>query len=271
MSEGYIEAMGIPLRAGRFLTERDTLATDRVALLNETAARTPWPGRNPIGQIMMADGSANPGRRVVGVVGDVRHRALEQGAGSEVYIPMRQWNDNNAMYLVARTSLPPETLASSLRIALHPIAPDLATNEFRTMQELVDKAVSPRRFVVVLLAGFSGFALILAALGIYAVISSKSAHRGARHSHGLGRVDRQLTIEDHDADPYLGWSRDANRHGGRLDTRKSAREPVFGVTFSDPAHLPRHDRCSNVVAAVAGYLPALRVSKIEPIAALRAN
>src|SRR6202043_1661192 len=100
-----------------------------------------------------------------------RHLALEQGAGLEMYIPIRQIDDFSSVDLVVRSRLPLAELASAVRAALKPIEPNLPGNEFRTLQQLVDKAVSPRRFVVLLLAGFSAFALILASLGIYGVIS----------------------------------------------------------------------------------------------------
>jgi hypothetical protein len=117
-----------------------------VIVINQTMARTLWPGQNAIGQTMRACGE----RHVVGVVGDVRHLALEQASGMEMYLPMRQCTDISSLDLVIRTSLAPAELAASVRAALKPIAPNLPGNDFRTLQQLVDKAVSPRRFVVLL-------------------------------------------------------------------------------------------------------------------------
>ena len=167
VTDGYLKAMGIPLREGRDLTEADNAASPPVMLVNQTLARTLWPGRDPIGQIANADKD----RQVVGVVGDVRHVAVEQGSGCEFYLPMRQTDDYGSVDLVVRTAMPPAGLASAIRAALKPIDPNLPGNEFRTLQELVDKAVSPRRFVALLMGGFAAFALILASLGIYGVIS----------------------------------------------------------------------------------------------------
>ena len=137
-----------------------------------------WPGRcgrarTQLGQMITTDG----GRRVVGVVADVRHEALEKAGGPEMYLPMRQTADYAAMQLVVRTALPPDSLAAGIRTALRPIDPNLPVREFVTFQELVDRAVSPRRFLVLLLAGFAAFALILASLGIYAVISFSVSQR----------------------------------------------------------------------------------------------
>ncbi len=108
---------------------------------------------------------------MIGVVGDVRHLALEEGSGAEMYLPMRQTEDYASVDLIVRSALPPASIASAVRGALTSIEPSLAVNEMVTLRGLVDKAVSPRRFVVLLLAGFSAFALVLASLGIYGVIS----------------------------------------------------------------------------------------------------
>src|SRR5260370_4532139 len=115
----------------------------------------------------------------VGCVGDVRYIGLGQGSGSEIYIPIRQTDDYSSVDLVVRTTLPPAALAPAVRAALKPIDPNLPGNDFRTLQHLVDKAVSPRRLIVLLLAGFAGFALVLASLAIYAV-SSYSVRQGSQ-------------------------------------------------------------------------------------------
>jgi predicted permease len=271
VSDGYLQAMGTPLRAGRGFTKQDIRSSEPVALVNETLARTLWPGQNAIGRILMAEGSQNPGRRVVGVVGDVRHRALEQESGCELYMPIRQTDDYGAVYLVVRTILPPAALASSIRIALHPIAPELSTNEFRTIQELVDKAVSPRRFVVVLLGGFSAFALVLAALGIYAIISysvnQRAAELGIRMALGASARDLQARIMLQS----LGLA-GLGMLIGSIAAWVLARALsglLFGVTFTDPTTFAAMFAILTIVASLAGYFPSLRVSRIDPMTALR--
>lgn len=275
ISDGYLQAMGIPLRSGRGFTEQDTASSEPVAVVNETLARTLWAGRNPIGQIVIGEGIYNMdhGRRVVGVVSDVRHRTLEQESGSELYLPIRQTDDYGSVYLIVRTSLPPAALASSIRVALHPVAPELSGSEFKTTQELVDKAVSPRRLVVLLLVGFSVFAVILAALGIYAVISysvnQRAAELGIRMALGASARDLQVrillqTLRLAGLGMLIGgaaaWA--LSRALGSL---------LFGVTSTDPATFLGVVVILTAVAGMAGYLPSLRVSRIEPMAALRAE
>jgi hypothetical protein len=265
--------MGIPLRAGREFSEQDTPSSEPVAMVNETLARTLWPDHNPLDQIVIGEVGTNRGRRVVGVVADVRHRALEQESGNELYFPARQRDESGPVYLVVRTTLPPTALASTIRLALSPIAPDLSGTEFRTIQQLVDKAVSPRRFVVVLLGGFSVFALILAGLGIYAVISysvnQRTAELGIRMALGASARDLQQQIVFQTLS-LAGLGMFIGSVTAWIFARTLA-GLLFGVTFTDPATFAAMLLVLTTVAVLAGYFPSLRVSRIDPMAALRAN
>jgi len=269
VSDGYLRPMGIPLRAGRDINERDTPSTELVILVNETMARRLWPGQNALGQIVRADKE----RRVVGVVGDVRHLALEQGAGLEMYIPIRQIDDFSSVDLVVRSRLPLAELAPAVRAALKPIEPNLPGNDFRPLQQLVDKAVSPRRFVVLLLAGFAAFALILASLGIYGVVSYSVNQRtqeiGIRMALGASAVDLQVrvllqTLALAAAGMLLGLA-------GSWTLARALHGFLFGVTSTDPVTFVGMLIVLTSVAVVAGYLPARRASRIDPMVALRAN
>ena len=270
ISEGYFRAMGIPLKAGRDFTERDTKGALNVIILNETAARTLFPAQDPIGQIVLAD---QPERTVVGVVGDVRHMTLEEGSGSEFYIPMRQTQDYGVVDLVVRSSLPTGQLASKLREALRPIEPNLPTSNLRTMQAVVDRAVSPRRFVVILLGGFAAFALILASLGIYAVISYSVSQRkneiGIRMALGASpAMVRQLILGE---TMHLAGIGTAIGIVGALIATRLAASLLYGVTATDPATFGGMIVVLAAVAALAGYLPAVRAAKIEPVMLLRSE
>ena len=268
VSEEYLRAMGIQLRAGRDFSAADNPSSPRVIIVNETLARALWPGEDPLGKIMIADGE----RQVVGVVRDVRHLALEQESGGEMYLPFRQRNDSS-LTLVARGANSLAGLASGIREALRAIDPNLPTNEFRAIQDLVDRSVSPRRLIVLLLAGFAGFALILASLGIYGVISYSVGQRkqeiGIRMALGASAGNLQTliltqTLKLAAAGMALGLL--ASWLLGR-----ALQGLLFGVTPSDPMTFAAALVLLMSVAALAGYLPAMRASRLDPVEALRAE
>jgi predicted permease len=269
VSDGYIRAMGIPLRAGRDLTERDGPGAPSVLLINETMARTLFPGEDPIGQII----GDRPERRIVGVVGDVRHLSPEAGAGLEMYLSIRQTRDWSEADLVVRTKLPPATLASTVRATLKPIQPNLPANDFRTLQQLVDKAVSPRRFLVLLLGGFALFALVLASLGIYGVISYTVSQRaqeiGIRMALGAsaGGLQRRILRQTLGL-ATIGMAVGA---GASWALARAVSGLLYGVTSTDPVTFGAMLAVLTIVAAVAGYLPARRATRTDPMAALRAS
>ncbi|MDX1493016.1 MAG: ADOP family duplicated permease, partial [Longimicrobiales bacterium] len=164
----YLSTMRIPLVEGRDFTADDNESSARVAIVNETAARTMFPGGEAIGQrLSMWYGEIE----IVGVVGDVKHRALELVPDREIYFPMAQLPDFGTVDLVVRSELPPATVAAGVSSAVHAVDSELPTEDFRTLTAVVDRAVSSRRFVLQLLMAFAGSALLLAALGIYAVLS----------------------------------------------------------------------------------------------------
>lgn len=201
--------------------------------------------------------TTNGGRTVIGVVADVRHEALKKMSGSEMYLPMRQTADYAAMQLVVRTALPPNSLAAGIRRALRPIDPNLPVRGFVPFQDLVDRAVSPRRFLLLLLAGFAAFALVLASLGIYAVISYSVIQRtqeiGIRMRLGASVSNLRIRIV--------------------LRTLELAAVGlVLGMDASrDPATFLGMAILLMAVAAIAGYIPAWKASRIDPMAALQSN
>ena len=271
VSDGYAGAMGIPLRAGRDLSPRDTPSTEPVILVNETMAKRLWPGQDAIGKQIA--GACGADRRVVGVVGDVRHLALEEESGNEMYLPMRQCQDWSSVDLVVRTTRPPEEMSGGVWAALRQIAPNLSPKEFRPLERLVDKSVSPRRFVVTLLGGFAVFALILASLGIYALISYSVTQRtqeiGIRMALGAsaGNLQSGILLET------LRLAAIGMLVGGAASwlLARLLRGLLFGVTATDPATFLGMLAALAVVAAIAGFVPAYRASRIDPAVALRAN
>ena len=265
---GYIRTMKIALRDGREFTEHDTADSQRVLVVNETMARQLWPDRNPIGQIAM---QGRQEWQVVGVVGDVRHGALEQRASLEMYFPMKQNRDWNSMDLVVRAKLPIESLVPGVRAALRNIDPDLPNSDFQTLGQLVDQAVSPRRFVTVLLGGFSLLALILASLGIYGVISYSVNQRtneiGIRIALGaqtpavlkliLGQGIKLALIG-------LGIGLVA-----AFALTRVLSSLLFGVQATDPLTFTGIALLLTGVALLACYVPARRATRVDPMVALR--
>jgi predicted permease len=271
VSEGYPAAMGIPLRAGRDFSHTDTAQTEPVMLVNETMAQALWPGEDPIGKYVL--GNCAKERRVVGVVGDVRHLALEQASGNEMYIPMRQCSDQPSADLVVRANVPPAALAGAIRGALQPIAANLPGKDFRTLQDLVDKSVSPRRFLVLLLGGFAVFALVLASLGIYGLISYSVNQRtqeiGIRMALGAssGDVQRRILLQ-------TLWLASFGVALGTVASWllvRTAGGLLFGITPRDPVTFAGMVVVLAIVALIAGYLPARRASQVDPMVALRAE
>ncbi len=273
VTDGYFEAAGIPLRAGRLFTERDRDASPPVLIINETMARTAFPGENPLGQTITTYRRDKVLGVVVGVVADVRHSALEEASGAEMYLAMRQTGDYSAMQLVVRTALPPDRLAQGIRTALRPVDPNLPVRDFQTFQDLVYKAISPRRALLLVLGGFAAFALVLASLGIYAVISYSVNQRvqeiGIRMALGATSGDLQghivlRTLGLTALGLLLGLvaSRALSRGLGSL---------LYGVTAGDPATYTGIAMLLIGVAALAGYIPARTASRIDPMTALRSD
>jgi predicted permease len=271
VSEGYPAAMGVPILAGRDFTAADATGREPVMLINKALADALWPGDDPVGKYIV--GPCAKERRVVGVLGNVRHLTLEQPSGNEMYMPARQCDDLAGSYLVVRSSLPPGQIAGTLRAALAPIAPNLAKNDFRTLQQIVDRSVSPRRFTVILLGGFAVFALVLASLGIYALISYSVSQRtqeiGIRMALGASTRDVQAGI--------LGLTLRLAVIGVIIGAAASwlvargASGLLYGVTARDPQTFAGMVVVLTAVALVAGYLPARRASRIDPMVALRAE
>ncbi len=271
VSDGYVKAMGMTLKKGRDFTERDTVTgATPVMMINETLARRLWPGKDPIGKAIVGD-CVNGDRQVVGVVGDVRHVALEENSGSEMYMPIRQCQDWGSVDVVVRSTLPLPVLSERVEAALRPLIPSLQKGGMRPLTGLVDHAVSPRRFIVLLLTGFATFALILVSLGIYGVVSYSVTRRtqeiGIRMALGAqgARVERQIVMET------LGRA----AIGLAIGTVAAAMAAhaisglLFGVTYGDPYTFVAAAAIMLAVAGLAGYLPAHRASRIDPMLALR--
>jgi predicted lysophospholipase L1 biosynthesis ABC-type transport system permease subunit len=261
--------MGIRLISGRTFNAGDTENSERVVVINEAAARRLWPETNAVGQILINQGEW----RVAGVVENVRHASLEDQGGVEIYFPITQQGDWSAADLALRSSLPPETLVPAVRAALRELDPEMATGEYQTLDDVVNRAASPRRFIVSLLGAFAAAAALLAALGIYGVISysvhRRTAEIGIRMALGAP-AERVRTA-------VLGETMRLALSGivlgvlGAVALSTLIASQLYGVSPRDPMTYVGVACMLIAVALASGYVPALRASRVSPMTALRAD
>lgn len=222
----------------------------------------------PLDRILIVNGQEC---RIVGVVSDVRHSSLEQAAGNEMYILVTQqpfWWD--AVELVARTPLPTEAVAPVVQRAIRAVDPNLPASEFQTLADIVERSVSPRRFKLLLVQAFAFIAILRASLGIYGVlpytVSQRTREIGIRIALGAdaGHMRRRV----------LGRTLAMAAIGvgigilGVFALANVVASLLYGVEPNDPATFAGVTVLLVVIAALAGYLPARRASRVEPMKAL---
>jgi predicted permease len=270
VSPGYVRAMGIRLTEGRDISWADIFNNENVVIINETVARKLWPGQDPIGRLALTGGAET---RVIGVIADVRETNAEENAGWQMYLPATKQFGPEGAELVVRSKLPPATLATAVMSTLRQISPGQPAAEFKPIQNLVDHATSPRRFFVLLVGISAGLGLLLASLGIYGVISYSVTRQtqeiGIRMALGAtaarvqaGVIARTLRLA------LLGIA------AGTVASFAVARgiaSLLFGTEPTDPATLAGMILLLTAVAFFAGYIPARRASRINPMTALRSN
>lgn len=270
VSPGYVKAMGMRLR-GRDFGWQDDMKGESTVILNEKAANFVAPGEDVVGKTVLINQKEV---KVIGVVADVHETNIEGTAGEQMYLPtMRdEWEPSGAE-LVVRSKLPPEQLAGSVMRTLREMNPNQAAVEFRPIQGIVDRAVSPRRFFVLLVGAFAGLGLFLASLGIYGVISYSVTRRtqeiGIRMALGAsaGRVQAGVIVKTLQLAAMgiivgvLASMLVANMIASLL----------FGTAPTDPITFLVMVVVLASVAALAGYIPARRASRINPMVALRNN
>jgi predicted permease len=268
ITPGFIRAMGIRLH-GRDFTWADGPHSEKVVLINASAAQVYWPGEDAEGKVLMRDQEED---HVVGVVDDVHEETVESAAGSQIYYPATQQGPSGAQ-LVIRTNLPPASLAASVLRALRELNPKQPAAEFRSIRTIVDRAFSPRRFFILLVAAFATLGLLLAALGIYGVISYAVTQRtqefgirmalGATTGHvQLGVIARTLRLT------LIGIAAGII---ASLVVARAIAALLFDTTPTDPLTFAAVILTLAMVALLAGYLPARRASHINPMVALRNN
>jgi predicted permease len=268
ITPGFIHVLGIRLH-GRDFTWADGPHSERVVLINASAARVYWPGEDAVGKILIRGTEQD---RVLGVVDDVHEENVEGGAGSQIYYPATQQEPAGAQ-LVVRTSLPPAALATSVLRALRDLNPEQPAAEFRPIRTIVDRAVSPRRFFMLLVAAFAGLGMLLAALGIYGVISYSVAQRtqeiGVRMALGAsaGRVRRGVILNT----LRLALTGIVVGTAASVASARLIASLLFATSPWDVTTYAGVMLSLIAVALISGYLPARRASGIDPMTALRSQ
>jgi ABC-type antimicrobial peptide transport system permease subunit len=260
--------MGMRVR-GRDFTWDDNLKSPNVVLINAAAARVYWPGEDAVGKVLV---SGTQQLHVIGVVDDVHASSVEDERGWQIYYSTLQNGPNDAQ-LVVRSKVPPATLAGSVLRALRELNPNQPAAEFRPIRTIVDRAVSPRRFFVLLVGIFAALGLTLAALGIYGVIAygvtQQTQEIGIRIALGAsrGRVQAGVLLKTlWLVMAGLGVGTVVSLGVGRLLTSMLfGTEPTDGLTYAAMVGV------LLAVALAAGYLPAWRASRINPLVALRSS
>ncbi|HEX3968541.1 MAG TPA: ABC transporter permease [Edaphobacter sp.] len=271
VSPGYLNAIGMRLVKGRDITWEDNDPKQAVVIVNETVARYLWPNEDPIDRIA-AIGPTDA--RVIGVIADVRETTAEARSGWQMYLSAAapQFGPADSQ-VVIRSSLPAETLQPTVLAALRQLNPGQPAADLKPIQLLVDRSSSPRRFFVYLVAIFAALGLILAALGIYGVISYSVTQRtqeiGIRMALGATQRTVQLGILAQTLRmASLGIAVGAV---ASLAVSSLIASLLFGTAATDPATFAIIFMLLAAVALVAGYIPARRASRINPMVALRNN
>jgi predicted permease len=270
VSPGFIPAMGMRLR-GRDFTWDDSMKGDSTVILNQTAADNILHGEDAIGRtVLIGDKEA----RIIGVVADVHETNVEGKPGAQMYLPMMraEWGASGAN-LVVRTKVPPAQLASSVLHTLRQLTPHQPATEFRPLQQVVDHAVSPRRFFMILVSSFALLGLFLAALGIYGVISYSVTQRtqeiGIRMALGASLARVQMDVVK--ATLQLALIGIAIGTIASFAVSRLIASLLFGTNPTDPITFAGMVFVLGTIALLAGYIPARRASRINPMVALRNN
>jgi putative ABC transport system permease protein len=271
----YFRVMGIPVRRGRHFTEHDRKGGVGAAIINETAARLYWPGRDPLGERVRGiganqNGDEPPEWEIVGVVGDVRHDGLDSEPKPELYLPHQQ-NSWSWGVFVVRTAAAPEGLASRVREEIMAVDRDQPVVDVKPLAQLVSESVAQPRFYALLLGAFSAVGLTLAVVGIYSVISSAVTERtheiGVRMALGATPGDiRRLMLRHGMTYALFGI---AAGSVGALAAARYLSAQLFGVTATDSFVFTAGPLLVALVALAACYVPARRATKVDPMEALR--
>ncbi|MGA2595247.1 MAG: FtsX-like permease family protein, partial [Bryobacteraceae bacterium] len=276
MTPGYCQAMGIALRRGRLLDEHDVAGSPQAVLISESLARSQFHGQDPVGRRMHVGGANGPWYTIVGMVGDVKQLSLAD-AGSQadaVYItPAQSWFADDAMSLVVRTRDDAAALAPAVRKAIWAVDKDQPIVRVATMDALLAASEAQRRFAMIVFEAFALVALVLAATGIYGVLSGNVSERmreiGVRAALGASRADiLALVVRQGMTLTALGVA--IGLIGAAVATQAIV-SLLFGVSRLDPLTYLGVIALLAGVSAIACWVPAWRAARVDPAITLRAE
>jgi putative ABC transport system permease protein len=271
VTPNYFQTIGARLVEGRFLNSGDGANAPFVVVVNQTLAKTYWPGRTALGHRVRTS-NTTPWRTVVGVVADIKNAALDRPAGTELFFPYDQSPGGRALsWVLVRTQRNPMTLAAAVRGEIHRLDAALPVSNIGTMDDVMATARSRPRFLTLLLTMFSSLSLILAALGIYGVISYAVVQRtneiGIRMALGAQGTDVLRLIGS--AGIRLALLGTLVGTAGALALTRFLSTLLFGVSSLDPLTFAAMALALIAVTLLACYVPARRAAKVDPLIALR--
>jgi predicted permease len=278
-SPDYFRAMKIPLRQGRSFDEHDKANRPPVVVVNETLARKFWPNGDAVGaHIQIDDNDTGPREvEIVGVVGDVKHVSLEDKPTFDIYLPIAQIHEDslavvtNSHYWILRSNLDAKSLAADFSRELRSVDSTVASSNIRTMETYLSDSIAPRRFNLRLLTIFAAAALLLAATGVYGVVSYSVVQRtseiGIRLALGATRKNIFRIVLGQGLRLVLAGL--ALGLIGAFALTRLIRSLMFGVTPNDPFTFVVVASLLIVITIAAGGFPALRATKLDPLRALR--
>jgi predicted permease len=277
VSPGYFQALGVPVIAGRAFTRRDVDPGVKEVVVSRGLAERLWPGRSPLGKRLAVGASDAPDwYTIIGVVGDVRVRAVERKPEERVYYPMlrasgKEISIPHGFSLVVKGRGDPTRLVGPVREAVHALDPNLAVSDVRPLQELTARSIVRTTFTMLLLAIAAAVALLLGAVGIYAVISYVVSQRareiGVRMALGARREDisRMVLREGLGiilAGVVIGLA-------GALAATRLMLALLYGVSPTDPGTFAAVPVLLAAVALLASWVPAQRAAAVEPLESIR--
>jgi putative ABC transport system permease protein len=270
VTAAYFRTMGIPLVAGRVFADSDTSQAPPVIVVNQTLARRFWPNGNPLGGRLVVDQNNGRVAGIVGVVGDVKPERIEDQDWPTIYNPYTQV-PVTTMTMVVRTAQPPLSLASAVEREVHQLDPDQPVADVRSMEEVAGRAIAGARFNTLLLGVFAQIAFLLAAVGIYGVISCDVSERtheiGIRVALGAQPGDVLKLVLGQGA-RLAGYGIAAGMVAAFALTRLMA-SMLYGVKATDAYTFAAIPVLLGAVALAASYLPARRALRLDPVTALR--